>query len=188
MKKFSEFIDKLTLKQAQKYSLLSAIVFTLLCFITITLILHSLMDPIIILLTLALALLVGVAFWYLSCTLLFDVDLKKAKQRVITKYSLTKDSYTEVSYIQEDFEHASNMKILTVVINNSDCKFYAKLNDILCVYNTGAYNYSMENNYNRTTKNAMVLVNNSQSDIIVNRETLDDLISHEVIPNGLKNK
>ena len=128
MKKFSEFIDKLTLKQAQKYSLLSAIVFTLLCFITITLILHSLMDPIIILLTLALALLVGVAFWYLSCTLLFDVDLKKAKQRVITKYSLTKDSYTELNYIQEDFEHtSSNPKMLAKIVDNYNCKFYAKL-------------------------------------------------------------
>lgn len=57
--------------------------------------------------------------------------------------------------------------------------------DILCVFNTGAYNYSMSTNYNRVQKPAMVLVNNSQSDIIVNRETLDDLISHDVIPNRL---
>ena len=53
--------------------------------------------------------------------------------------------------------------------------------DILCVYNTGAYNYSMASNYNRVPKPAMVLVNNSQSDIIVTRETLDDLISHDRI-------
>lgn len=51
--------------------------------------------------------------------------------------------------------------------------------DILCVYNTGAYNYSMASNYNRVPKPAMVLVNNSKSCIIVNRETLDDLISHD---------
>lgn len=57
--------------------------------------------------------------------------------------------------------------------------------DILCVFNTGAYNYSMASNYNRFQKPAMVLVNNSQSDIIVNRETLDDLISHDVIPKRL---
>ena len=42
--------------------------------------------------------------------------------------------------------------------------------DILCVYNTGAYNYSMASNYNRVQKPAMVLVNNSQSDIIIKRE------------------
>ena len=58
--------------------------------------------------------------------------------------------------------------------------------DILCVYNTGAYNYSMSSNYNRVPKPAMVLVNNSQSDIIIERETLDDLISHDRIPDRLK--
>ena len=57
--------------------------------------------------------------------------------------------------------------------------------DILCVYNTGAYNYSMASNYNRAAKPAMVLVNNSQSDIIIYRETLEDLVSHDNIPDRL---
>ncbi len=57
--------------------------------------------------------------------------------------------------------------------------------DVICVYNTGAYNYSMASNYNRVQKIGMVLVNNSQSDIIVYRETLDDLISHDNIPDRL---
>ena len=58
--------------------------------------------------------------------------------------------------------------------------------DILCVYNTGAYNYSMASNYNRVQKPAMVLVNDSNSDIIIKRETLDDLIAHDIIPDRLK--
>ena len=58
--------------------------------------------------------------------------------------------------------------------------------DILCVYNTGAYNYSMASNYNRAEKSAMVLVKDGKSDIIVYRETLDDLISHDNIPDRLK--
>lgn len=58
--------------------------------------------------------------------------------------------------------------------------------DILCVFNTGAYNYSMASNYNRVQKPAMVLVNNSQSDIIVNRETLEDLISKDIVPDRLR--
>ena len=58
--------------------------------------------------------------------------------------------------------------------------------DILCVYNTGAYNYSMASNYNRVEKPAMVLVNNSQSDMIVCRESLDDLIMKENIPDRLR--
>lgn len=58
--------------------------------------------------------------------------------------------------------------------------------DILCVYNTGAYNYSMASNYNRVEKPAMVLVNNGVSEVIVKRETLDDLIRCDVIPDRLK--
>lgn len=58
--------------------------------------------------------------------------------------------------------------------------------DILCVYNTGAYNYSMSSNYNRVEKPAMVLVNSGQSDMIVSRESLEDLVAREVIPNRLK--
>ena len=58
--------------------------------------------------------------------------------------------------------------------------------DIICVYNTGAYNYSMASNYNRVEKPAMVLVNNSQSDIIVNRESLEDLVYKENIPDRLR--
>ena len=63
-----------------------------------------------------------------------------------------------------------------------------KLNegDLLCVYNTGAYCYSMSSNYNRTLKPAVVLVNNSQSDIIVNRETYEHLVSLDNIPDRLK--
>ncbi len=58
--------------------------------------------------------------------------------------------------------------------------------DIICVYNTGAYNYSMASNYNRVEKPAMVLVKSSQSDIIVNRESLDDLIIRDNIPDRLR--
>lgn len=61
-----------------------------------------------------------------------------------------------------------------------------KNGDVLCVYNTGAYNYSMASNYNKREKSAMVLVNNSQSDIIVYRETLDDLVSKDNIPDRLR--
>lgn len=58
--------------------------------------------------------------------------------------------------------------------------------DILCVYNTGAYNYSMASNYNRVTKPAIVLVNDTNAETIVKRETLNDLIAHDIIPDRLK--
>ena len=60
--------------------------------------------------------------------------------------------------------------------------------DILCVFNTGAYNYSMASNYNRIKKPAMILVNNSQSDIIVNRETFEDLVRNDIVPKRLEIK
>ena len=61
-----------------------------------------------------------------------------------------------------------------------------KLGNVLCVYNTGAYNYSMSSNYNRVGKPAMVLVKSAQSDMIVNRESIEDLVAKENIPDRLK--
>lgn len=58
--------------------------------------------------------------------------------------------------------------------------------DILCVYNTGAYGYSMSSNYNRVLKPAAVLVNNSQSDIIIDRESYEHLVSLDRVPDRLK--
>jgi diaminopimelate decarboxylase len=57
--------------------------------------------------------------------------------------------------------------------------------DLLVVSGTGAYNYSMSSNYNRLPKPAAVLVNQGEADIIVRRETLDDVIRNDVIPKRL---
>lgn len=57
--------------------------------------------------------------------------------------------------------------------------------DVVCFYNTGAYGYSMSNNYNRVLKPAAVLVNNGKSDIIINRQTYEQLCESDVIPNRL---
>ncbi len=57
--------------------------------------------------------------------------------------------------------------------------------DVLAVLCTGAYNYSMASNYNRLPRPAVVLVANGHAEIIVQRETLDDLVRHDVIPKRL---
>jgi diaminopimelate decarboxylase len=57
--------------------------------------------------------------------------------------------------------------------------------DILAVQTTGAYNYSMASNYNRFPRPAAVLVSEGRADIIVARETLDDLIGQDRIPERL---
>ena len=52
--------------------------------------------------------------------------------------------------------------------------------DVVVVYGTGAYNYSMASNYNRFCKPAMVLVNDGHHRLLVKRETYDDLIQHDI--------
>ena len=58
--------------------------------------------------------------------------------------------------------------------------------DILAVQTTGAYNYTMSSNYNRFPRPAVVLVNDGQADVIVERETLDDLLAHDRVPERLR--
>ena len=57
--------------------------------------------------------------------------------------------------------------------------------DILAVYSTGAYNQAMASNYNRFRRPAVVLVNEGQADVIVERETLQDLLTHDQLPERL---
>lgn len=59
--------------------------------------------------------------------------------------------------------------------------------DILCVWDTGAYCYSMSSNYNGVLKPAMVLINNGKSDIIIKRQTLEQLVQNDVILQRIKN-
>lgn len=58
--------------------------------------------------------------------------------------------------------------------------------DIIAVYATGAYNYAMASNYNRFRRPAVVLVNEGQADLIIERETLEDVLAHDLIPERLR--
>jgi len=61
-----------------------------------------------------------------------------------------------------------------------------KSGDILAVQTTGAYNYAMASNYNRFMRPAMILVKDGKADLIIKRETLDDIISNDIVPDKLK--
>lgn len=106
-------------------------------------------------------------------------------------------SMYKADYLAEIADKPSDNPVQTVTIAGRFCEsgdiLIREINlpkieegDILCVFNTGAYNFSMASNYNRVSRPEMVLVNNSQSDIIVKRETLDDLVSKDLIPDRLK--
>ncbi|MDZ7959942.1 MAG: diaminopimelate decarboxylase [Aulosira sp. DedQUE10] len=58
--------------------------------------------------------------------------------------------------------------------------------DILVVMGTGAYNYSMASNYNRLSRPAAVVVANGEANLILQRETYQDLIRQDCLPERLK--
>ncbi len=55
-----------------------------------------------------------------------------------------------------------------------------KPEDLLVVFSTGAYHYSMASNYNRLVKPPVVFVKNGEARLVVRGETYADLISHDV--------
>ena len=57
--------------------------------------------------------------------------------------------------------------------------------DLLAVACTGAYNYAMASNYNRIRRPAVVFVQDGHSDLVVKRESLQDLVACDVIPERI---
>lgn len=60
--------------------------------------------------------------------------------------------------------------------------------DLLAVLNTGAYTFSMASSYNRLPRPAAVLVSPGRADIIAKRQTWDDMVRWDIIPEHLKQK
>jgi diaminopimelate decarboxylase len=58
--------------------------------------------------------------------------------------------------------------------------------DVLAVQSTGAYNYAMASNYNRFRRPAVVLVNEGNADLLVRRETYEDLVAQDVVPERFR--
>lgn len=58
--------------------------------------------------------------------------------------------------------------------------------DLLAVFCTGAYNYAMASNYNRIRRPAVVFVKDGQADLVVQRESLENIVCNDVIPARLQ--
>ena len=91
-----------------------------------------------------------------------------------------------------DTVRANNKPVETVTIAGKHCESgdvivvdvkMPQLNegDLICVYNTGAYCYSMASNYNRIQKPAVVLVNDGHAEVIVKRQTLEQICEDDLI-------
>lgn len=52
--------------------------------------------------------------------------------------------------------------------------------DVLAVFCTGAYGYSMANNYNRVARPPVVFVENGETSLVVQAETLEDLLKNDL--------
>ena len=102
-------------------------------------------------------------------------------QAVYTVEIANKPNETETEIVTISGKHCESGDILAKDINLP----IIEEGDVICFYNTGAYGYSMSSNYNRVLKPAAVLVNNGKSDIIINRQTYEQLCESDVIPDRL---
>jgi diaminopimelate decarboxylase len=91
---------------------------------------------------------------------------------------------------------ADQPRTTTVTISGKHCETDTLIEDIevpepavgdlIAVQTTGAYNYSMASNYNRLPRPAVVLVRDGEAEVIVERETLDDLLRQDRMPPRLE--
>jgi diaminopimelate decarboxylase len=58
--------------------------------------------------------------------------------------------------------------------------------DLLAMFTTGAYTYSMASNYNRVARPAVLLVNEDRQALLARRETAEDLRRLDEIPEWLR--
>lgn len=60
--------------------------------------------------------------------------------------------------------------------------------DLLAVFTTGAYNYSMASHYNRYPKPAVVFVADGKAELVVRRESFEEMAAFDLIPERLQAK
>ena len=62
----------------------------------------------------------------------------------------------------------------------------ARVGDVMAVFSTGAYHYSMASNYNRNFVPPAILVNKGKAEYIVKPQNYEDIIRNDVVPERLK--
>lgn len=81
----------------------------------------------------------------------------------------TKRIYSVVGYICETDTLGYDRKLSEV-----------REGDILAIMNAGAYGYTMSSNYNSRPRPAEIMIINGEAKLIRNRETLDDMLKHQI--------
>jgi diaminopimelate decarboxylase len=67
-----------------------------------------------------------------------------------------------------------------VLVRDAQVPADLAVGDVLATPVTGAYGHSMGSNYNKVTRPAVLFVADGQATEVVRRETLDDLLRHDV--------
>ena len=86
----------------------------------------------------------------------------------------TKRIYTVVGYICETDTFGRDRKISEI-----------HEGDILAIHNAGAYGYTMSNNYNSRLRPPEILIKDGNVQLIRRRETIEDLLQTQVIPDAV---
>jgi diaminopimelate decarboxylase len=71
-----------------------------------------------------------------------------------------------------------------VVIHDAKLPSNLSVGDLVCVTATGAYNYAMASNYNRTPRPPVILVSDGSATEIVRRESVEDLLRFDASLTG----
>lgn len=106
----------------------------------------------------------------------------QAKYTAVIANKLKNEDYGEIEKVTIAGRYCESGDIL---IKDIDLPKVSE-GDIIAIFSTGAYNYSMSSNYNMVPRPACVLVKNEKSDLIIERETYQDILSKHIIPDRLK--
>jgi diaminopimelate decarboxylase len=101
-------------------------------------------------------------------------------------------SYHEIQPVQRNTRKKKKSDIVGPICESGD--FFAKdrlisqvkSGELLAIFSAGAYGFAMSSNYNTRARAAEVLVNGHEYHVIRKRETLEDLVRGEEIPEFLR--
>lgn len=108
------------------------------------------------------------------------------------RYALYQSKYTAVKAADMHAENVQKVSIAGKCCESGDLIGVdiplpeVKSGDILAVLSTGAYHYSMASNYNRNFIPQSVLVKDGKAEVIIKKQTYEDIIRNDVIPESLK--
>ena len=103
--------------------------------------------------------------------------LYQAKYHAVIASKMNEEPNTDTKIVGKSCE-SGDVLIEQIMLPNP------KRGDILAIFSTGAYNYSMASNYNRIPVPGMVLVKDGKIKWVVKAQTLKDIIRNDVVPKS----